>query len=65
MIIYNYCLLLSSLPLLIYVIVYSIIWWKKKKTTTKKMCSDPSAGITFVADPKKPVGGHVLAHGNN
>ena len=38
---------------------------KKKKTTTKKMCSDPSAGITFVADPKKPVGGHVLAHGNN
>jgi len=27
------------------------------------MCSDPSAGISFVADPKKPVGGHILAHG--
>jgi len=38
---------------------------KKKKKTKKKKSSDPSAGITFVADPKKPVGGHVLAHGNN
>lgn len=26
------------------------------------MTSDPGAGMTFVADPKKPVGGHVLAH---
>ena len=26
------------------------------------MTSDPSGGMTFVADPKKPIGGHVLAH---
>ena len=26
------------------------------------MTSDPGAGMSFVADPKKPVGGHVLAH---
>ena len=26
------------------------------------MTSDPGAGMTFVADPKKPVGGHILAH---
>ena len=26
------------------------------------MSSDPGAGISFVADPKKPVGGHILAH---
>lgn len=24
--------------------------------------SDPSGGMTFVQDPKKPLGGHVLAH---
>jgi meiotic recombination protein DMC1 len=24
--------------------------------------SDPSGGFTMVADPKKAVGGHVLAH---
>ena len=24
--------------------------------------SDPAGGMTFVADPKKHVGGHVLAH---
>lgn len=24
--------------------------------------SDPAGGMTFVADPKKPVGGHVMAH---
>lgn len=29
---------------------------------TNQMMADPSATITFVADPKKPVGGHVLAH---
>lgn len=29
---------------------------------TNQMCSDPGAGITFVPDPKKPVGGHILAH---
>jgi meiotic recombination protein DMC1 len=26
------------------------------------MMSDPGASLTFVPDPKKPVGGHVLAH---
>jgi meiotic recombination protein DMC1 len=26
------------------------------------MQSDPGAGISFVPDPKKPVGGHILAH---
>jgi len=36
---------------------YNVAVW-----ITNQMCSDPSAGITFVADPKKPVGGHVLAH---
>ena len=29
---------------------------------TNQMMSDPGATMTFVADPKKPVGGHVLAH---
>ncbi|KAM3579919.1 hypothetical protein VKS41_007638 [Umbelopsis sp. WA50703] len=29
---------------------------------TNQMCADPGAGLTFVADPKKPVGGHILAH---
>ncbi|KAI9193401.1 meiotic recombination protein DMC1/LIM15-like protein [Polychytrium aggregatum] len=29
---------------------------------TNQMCSDPGAGMTFMADPKKPIGGHVLAH---
>ncbi len=26
------------------------------------MVSDPSGGAVFVSDPKKPVGGHVVAH---
>lgn len=26
------------------------------------MTADPGAAMSFVADPKKPVGGHVLAH---
>ena len=26
------------------------------------MTADPGAGMTFVADPKKPVGGHIMAH---
>ena len=30
---------------------------------TNQVMSDPSGGLTFVADPKKAVGGHVLAHG--
>ena len=29
---------------------------------TNMVMSDPSGGLTFVSDPKKPVGGHVLAH---
>ena len=29
---------------------------------TNQVMSDPSGGMTFVVDPKKPVGGHVLAH---
>ncbi|KAI8908846.1 meiotic recombination protein dmc1/lim15-like protein [Powellomyces hirtus] len=29
---------------------------------TNQMCADPGGGLTFVADPKKPIGGHVLAH---
>lgn len=29
---------------------------------TNQMMSDPGATMTFVPDPKKPVGGHVLAH---
>ncbi|KAI8335330.1 meiotic recombinase Dmc1 [Chlamydoabsidia padenii] len=29
---------------------------------TNQVSSDPGGGITFVSDPKKPVGGHILAH---
>ncbi|KAM0686910.1 Meiotic recombination protein dmc1 [Conglomerata obtusa] len=29
---------------------------------TNQMMADPGASLTFVADPKKPIGGHVLAH---
>lgn len=29
---------------------------------TNQMTADPGAGMTFQADPKKPVGGHILAH---
>lgn len=29
---------------------------------TNQVISDPSGGAMFVADPKKPVGGHVIAH---
>jgi len=27
-----------------------------------QMTSDPGAGMTFVPDPKKPVGGNIIAH---
>lgn len=27
--------------------------------------ADPGATMTFVADPKKPIGGHVLAHASS
>ncbi len=36
---------------------YNIAVW-----ITNQMMADPGATMTFVADPKKPVGGHVLAH---
>lgn len=29
---------------------------------TNQICSDPGAGFTLVPDPKKPIGGHILAH---
>ncbi|XP_008295018.1 meiotic recombination protein DMC1/LIM15 homolog [Stegastes partitus] len=29
---------------------------------TNQMTADPGAGMTFQADPKKPIGGHILAH---
>lgn len=29
---------------------------------TNQMMADPGANSTFMADPKKPIGGHVLAH---
>jgi len=32
---------------------------------TNQVMSDPAGGMTFVPDPKKPVGGHVVAHACN
>lgn len=29
---------------------------------TNQVMSDPSGGAMFVVDPKKPLGGHVMAH---
>ncbi|CDS07934.1 hypothetical protein LRAMOSA01883 [Lichtheimia ramosa] len=29
---------------------------------TNQVSSDPGGGMVFVSDPKKPVGGHILAH---
>jgi len=29
---------------------------------TNQMTADPGATMSFQADPKKPVGGHILAH---
>eukprot|EP00045_Choanoeca_perplexa_P009396 m.90422 g.90422 ORF g.90422 m.90422 type:complete len:114 (+) comp14882_c0_seq1:464-805(+) len=29
---------------------------------TNQMQSDPGATMSFVPDPKKPIGGHILAH---
>jgi len=29
---------------------------------TNQMTSDPGATMSFQADPKKPIGGHILAH---
>lgn len=28
----------------------------------RQVMSDPGGGMTFVQDPKKPLGGHVVAH---
>lgn len=30
---------------------------------TNQVISDPGGGAMFVSDPKKPIGGHVVAHG--
>jgi len=32
---------------------------------SNQVMSDPSGGLTFVSDPKKPTGGHVLAHASS
>lgn len=29
---------------------------------TNQMTADPGASMSFQADPKKPIGGHILAH---
>jgi RecA/RadA recombinase len=29
---------------------------------TNQVCADPGGAAMFVADAKKPIGGHVLAH---
>jgi len=29
---------------------------------TNQMTADPGAAMSFQADPKKPIGGHILAH---
>ncbi len=29
---------------------------------TNQMTADPGATMTFVADPKKPIGGNIMAH---
>ena len=29
---------------------------------TNQVMADPGANVTFVPDPKKPIGGHILAH---
>ena len=29
---------------------------------TNQVCADPGASAMFVSDPKKPVGGHIIAH---
>lgn len=32
---------------------------------TNQVMSDPSGGAMFVNDPKKAIGGHVMAHASN
>eukprot|EP00056_Hartaetosiga_gracilis_P010519 m.155879 g.155879 ORF g.155879 m.155879 type:complete len:310 (+) comp13331_c0_seq4:3166-4095(+) len=36
--------------------------WNVVVLMTNQMSSDPGATMSFVSDPKKPVGGHILAH---
>eukprot|EP00055_Hartaetosiga_balthica_P012841 m.63671 g.63671 ORF g.63671 m.63671 type:complete len:344 (-) comp8083_c0_seq1:992-2023(-) len=36
--------------------------WNIVVVLTNQMCSDPGATMSFVSDPKKPIGGHILAH---
>lgn len=36
--------------------------WVHPLCAASQVMSDPAGGMTFVADPKKPVGGHVMAH---
>lgn len=31
---------------------------------TNQVCADPAGGMSFVKDPKKAVGGHILSHGS-
>lgn len=37
--------------------------WNLSIVFTNQMSANPAGGMTFVADPKTPVGGHILAHG--
>eukprot|EP01147_Barroeca_monosierra_P010965 gene10965-3037_t len=36
--------------------------WNVAVILTNQMSSDPGATMSFVSDPKKPIGGHILAH---
>jgi len=29
---------------------------------TNQVMADPSGGMSYAVDPKKPVGGHIIAH---
>lgn len=37
--------------------------WNIGIVFTNQMSANPAGGMTFVSDPKQPVGGHILAHG--
>jgi meiotic recombination protein DMC1 len=37
-------------------------WGPYLTLAAARMTADPAGGMTFVADPKKPVGGNILAH---
>jgi hypothetical protein len=42
----------------------SLLWpqLRSLRDVVKQVMSDPSGGAMFVSDPKKPAGGHVIAH---